>query len=627
MIAVLLLAAVAAAQAPAVIHQSTSGWCSPVIANVVGNVTVNCIGVDPRALSRLNAQLAGKNQQLAAKIAEANDWVDRYHELEAQLRLAGANRELSKQAEDYVHQGEFEKARTVLDQLLKEDAKEQDRIAGDYYQRGLLAELEFKPQEALPDFERAYLLSPDKLTFANKYTANLLDEHEFAKAEPVLNAAIEKGRGNIAKNQTADREPFSWLLYSRAVLMAQTSRFNAAEQDYQEAIAQFRVLAKDNPRYQQHVANVLTDLGNVLQNTGRMDAANSAFNEAAGIVRGLPDSESKNIFLSEILLNQALVYMALGKTSDAVSLTEQSVGILRELAKAKPAAYEANLGLALNNMAAYQQVTGHLPEAEQTGKESVEILSRAAASNPGAHNAEAAQAYATYANILSGQHRRDEADANFQKSLAILRDLAKQSPEGYEKDLAKILYETGYNEWNWNRNADAEKSFNESLQIRRRLAATSFEAYGPGLAEVADGLGRLYVADNNMTAAEPLLREAVDAYRRLAAASPGRYQAPMARDLQVLALVYVTRKDLAQTRQVSKDGLEIFLRLRAANAEFDHQSMAICMLLYAAVTEQENPSQACTLVSQAAEITTDAATRQAAQAQFQKCSRGPGLRR
>lgn len=42
---------------PVTIAQKTSGWCSPAIANVVGNVTVNCIGVDPRALRRLNEQL------------------------------------------------------------------------------------------------------------------------------------------------------------------------------------------------------------------------------------------------------------------------------------------------------------------------------------------------------------------------------------------------------------------------------------------------------------------------------------------------------------------------------------------------------------------------------------------
>ncbi len=59
---------------PPSIVQNTSGWCSPAIANVGGNVTVTCIGVDPRALTRLNAELNGKNLEVAEKIREADKW-------------------------------------------------------------------------------------------------------------------------------------------------------------------------------------------------------------------------------------------------------------------------------------------------------------------------------------------------------------------------------------------------------------------------------------------------------------------------------------------------------------------------------------------------------------------------
>ena len=40
---ILLFVMAALHQAPVTIVQKTSGWCSPAIANVVGNVTVNCI--------------------------------------------------------------------------------------------------------------------------------------------------------------------------------------------------------------------------------------------------------------------------------------------------------------------------------------------------------------------------------------------------------------------------------------------------------------------------------------------------------------------------------------------------------------------------------------------------------
>src|SRR5208337_3562990 len=113
------LVVMAAAQQPVpTIVQKSSGWCSPNIANVAGNVTVNCIGVDPRALKQLNAELNRKNLQLADKIHEADQWTTRYKELEARLSEAGDDSVLSRQAEEYLHQGELEKAGAILDQIL-----------------------------------------------------------------------------------------------------------------------------------------------------------------------------------------------------------------------------------------------------------------------------------------------------------------------------------------------------------------------------------------------------------------------------------------------------------------------------------------------------------------------------
>lgn len=108
-----LLLLIAAQQPPLVVHQTTSGWCSPIITNVTGNVTVNCIGVDPRALRFLNGELSRKNQELSAKIEEANEWADRYHQLETLLNQPGPNAELSRQAAEYLHQGDLDKAKNI----------------------------------------------------------------------------------------------------------------------------------------------------------------------------------------------------------------------------------------------------------------------------------------------------------------------------------------------------------------------------------------------------------------------------------------------------------------------------------------------------------------------------------
>src|ERR1700733_8350027 len=95
------LVAIAATQAAPTIAQKSSGWCSPNIANVSGNVTVNCIGADPRALQQLNARLNRTNLQLNDMINEANEWTRRYKELEVRLSQAGDDSVLAHQAEEY----------------------------------------------------------------------------------------------------------------------------------------------------------------------------------------------------------------------------------------------------------------------------------------------------------------------------------------------------------------------------------------------------------------------------------------------------------------------------------------------------------------------------------------------
>ncbi len=97
------------------IVQKSSGWCSPNIANVTGNVIVNCIVVGPRALKRLNLDLDRKNLQLGDKIREANEWATKYKELEGRLIKAGHDSTLSRQAEKYLHEGKLDQAGAVLD--------------------------------------------------------------------------------------------------------------------------------------------------------------------------------------------------------------------------------------------------------------------------------------------------------------------------------------------------------------------------------------------------------------------------------------------------------------------------------------------------------------------------------
>ena len=101
------------------IEQSTTGWCAPAVADVEGNVTINCQGVDPKALARLNELLDLKDLQLADKIKEAEDWARQYQELLERLESQGDDSELAKRPESLIREGQFEEAGLILDELIE----------------------------------------------------------------------------------------------------------------------------------------------------------------------------------------------------------------------------------------------------------------------------------------------------------------------------------------------------------------------------------------------------------------------------------------------------------------------------------------------------------------------------
>jgi tetratricopeptide (TPR) repeat protein len=188
------------------IVQKTSGWCSPAIANVVGNVTVNCIGVDPRALKRLNAQLSAMNLDRDKAVQVADEWTGRYKELEARLREASDDSELSREAEEYLHEGELEKAGAILDKILGSEEQQIDRTAANHYNRALVFEMQFRPLDALPHLEKAYQYRPEEVKYGQEYSDVLINQNDFNRAEPVLLVTLNRAR-QLAKANPATFQP------------------------------------------------------------------------------------------------------------------------------------------------------------------------------------------------------------------------------------------------------------------------------------------------------------------------------------------------------------------------------------------------------------------------------------
>ncbi len=161
---------------------STKGNCSPIING--GNVTITCTDIPEKALAQLNEFLSDlrtignfndlldmKNEKLhrteltlQEKIAEAEQWAQRYKELEGSLQAEDDN-ELSKQALAALQAGDLNKAGELLDQLIAQREqtvdKMVDKVASDHFNRAEVFELQFKSIQALPHAEKAYRYRPE----------------------------------------------------------------------------------------------------------------------------------------------------------------------------------------------------------------------------------------------------------------------------------------------------------------------------------------------------------------------------------------------------------------------------------------------------------------------------------
>jgi tetratricopeptide (TPR) repeat protein len=204
-----------------------AAWASP--------NTVICNGVDPRAMDRLNELLDRKDLDLKQKIAEANDWARRYNELNAQLeetkkQLAakGQDATLVQTAQDLLHEGKLEEAHTIFDRLIQSDEANVDRAAQDHFGRASIFALQFRFDEALPDYATAYKYRPEDQRYAGAYAYALQMQKDYPNAETVLRELLRQLRSRVAQDP-AYRRDLALTLNNLGLLFVETHRFADAD--------------------------------------------------------------------------------------------------------------------------------------------------------------------------------------------------------------------------------------------------------------------------------------------------------------------------------------------------------------------------------------------------------------
>jgi tetratricopeptide (TPR) repeat protein len=588
-------------QAPVTIVQQTSGWCSPVIANVVGNVTVNCIGVDPRALKWLNAELTRKNLQFADRIREADEWTSRYKELEARLTGAADDSALSHKAEEYLHEGELENAGAILDQILKSEEKQIDQTAGNHYNRALVFELQFRPLDALPHLEKAYRYRPKESKYGKAYAYLLLNQNDFRNAEAVLVANIKNAR------QLAKAKPTTYLPYVAdnltflAMLYQRTQRLEEASDANVEALKiRIQLVNANGAVYLPDVAISLNNMGTDCISMQQLQLAEEAHLLALDIYRRLakaiPNAYQRDV--AETLNKLGNVYSYTHQTKEAESAYREALDIRRQLAKAD-LRYQPYVSATLNHLADLYSNTQRTKEAEAAYREALEISRRLAKENPAAYQSGVSDTLNHLADLYSGTQRTKEAEAAYREALEIRRQLAKVNPAAYEPDVAETLNNLGILYHDTNLMKDAESTDEEALAIEFRLSERNSLVYLPTVGTTLNNMATLYLDTQRLQEAETASQKALLIFRWLAKVNPVVYEVDLARTLNILARVDLQIGNLRQADAESQEAVSIN-RERWKSDPSAANALARSLVISSEV--QKGSPAACKLAREAADI-------------------------
>jgi Tfp pilus assembly protein PilF len=359
------------------IKQETEGWCSPAVAGVHGNVTVQCHGVDPRALHRLNELLEKKDIELEQKVDEANKWARNYRELEILVDQLSKDSDLARRAGEALKEGRLEEAGDLLDRSLEFGEKQVAKIAAYHFSRAEIFGLQFKPLEALPHYARAYQYRPDEARYALRFGGALQEQGRRSEARSVYSKSIKKLQK--AEDCGGARE-LVFMLTNLGVIFAEEKSFQPAQKAFEQALDAIQAceatIAADPGELSYHRANIRANIATIYVETGRLPEAEEEFVQALQLyAQGIGASYYNfTIKIASGLNNFGSLYYKANRLKDAEEMYKASLGhvsFLKEHFRAQPTVYLPLAARTLNNLGHVHAASKEYKRAEESYLESL----------------------------------------------------------------------------------------------------------------------------------------------------------------------------------------------------------------------------------------------------------------
>jgi tetratricopeptide (TPR) repeat protein len=311
-------------------------------------------------------------------------------------------------------------------------------------------------------------------------------------------------------------------------------------------------------------AQLYDELAGRLSNAGLYQEALSATQESIGIRRRLAqaDPAKHEPMLANSLGNLGIDLWTLGLSVEALDAMTEAVGVYRRRASAEPGAYEEDLAAELNNLAGSLVGLERYADALAPATEAAAIFRQRATIDSGMMN-ELGSCLRNLAIILNRLDRPEEALAAAQEAVENYRHLALIQPETYEVEFADSLRSLGNRLSRLRRYGEALLAAEESVAILRPLAAANPAAQEQSLAFGLHGLATRLWDTGQRERSLAVSDEAVQLQRKLAEDNPSANERALGIALNSFAsrLLEFSRPDEALL--VSEEAAEIWQRLTA----------------------------------------------------------------
>jgi tetratricopeptide (TPR) repeat protein len=306
--------------------------------------------------------------------------------------------------------------------------------------------------------------------------------------------------------------------------------------------------------------------GSLLSQLGRSAEALPITQQAVDTYRALAvhDLDRYRPDLARLLLNLSSRFSEMGHPANGLPFLEEAVAAYRELVTINPERYVADLALSLTNLGVILSELGRATDATLAAQEAVTLYRELATDR---HLPDLARSLGNLGADLLKAGRVTEALSALMEAAAAYRKLAASSLDQYGPDLARSLVNLGiYFSMRLN-SAKAISAAEEAVTIYRELADTNPGRYRPDLAQSLVNLGAVLTAQGQPAEALPVIEEAITAYQKLALVSPDRYRPDLARALNNLGACFLMMRRLTDALLPTEEAIAIRRELAARSPE------------------------------------------------------------